>query len=120
MRENDFPGGPAARNGESKDRKEQLNIVTVYPQDLLAVKGNEGWEEIEFYVDSGATETVVGEDMLSSVEVREGMAKKRGVQYEVANGLLIPNLGEKRFRGIKDEGVTRNITTQVCDVNNPF
>ena len=44
-------------------------------------------------VDSGATETVVGEDMVESVEVVEGEASKKGVQYEVANGVRIPNLG---------------------------
>ena len=53
------------------------------------------WEEIEFYVDSGATETAVGEDMLNSVETRDGVARRKGVLYEVANGVRIPNLGEK-------------------------
>ena len=47
-------------------------------------------------VDSGATETVVGEDMLQSVETKEGEASKKGVQYEVASGTLIPNLGENK------------------------
>ena len=57
----------------------------------------EGWEELELAVDSGATENVVSEDMLQSVEMKEGLAAKRGVEYEVANGTRIPNLGEKRF-----------------------
>ena len=37
--------------------------------------------------------------------------------YEVANGDRIPNLGEKRFVGVSEEGVSRNITAQVCEVN---
>ena len=36
------------------------------------------WEEIEMFVDSGATETVLGEGMLHSVETRDGLARGRG------------------------------------------
>ena len=77
----------------------------------------DGWEEIEMAVDSGATETVIGPEELNSVETKEGAAFKRGVKYEVANGVRIPNLGEKVFQGITGEGVARKITTQVCEVN---
>ena len=48
-------------------------------------------------VDSGASESVVSEDMLTRVTTVEGYAQKKGVQYEVADGTLIPNLGEKKF-----------------------
>ena len=49
--------------------------------------------------------------------LKEGAARRRGVEYEVANGVRIPNLGEKKFVGISNEGVSRQITAQVCDVN---
>ncbi len=55
--------------------------------------------------------------MLEGVETKEGIAYKRGVKYEVANGVRIPNLGEKTFKGITTEGAIRSITAQVCDVN---
>ena len=35
----------------------------------------------------------------------------------MASGDLIPNLGEKRFVGVCENGETRNMTAQVCDVN---
>ena len=38
--------------------------------------------------------TVVNEDMLASVDIVEGEAFRKGVQYEVASGTLIPNQGE--------------------------
>ena len=69
------------------------------------------------YVDSGATETVMSEDMLRSIALREGMAMKQGVTYEVANGIRIANLGEKRFEGVTEDGGVKNITAQVCSVN---
>ena len=68
-------------------------------------------------VDSGATETVMGEDMLSSAETKMGAAARRGVEYGVANGVTIPNLGEKTFTFQTMEGAERKITAQLCDVN---
>ena len=45
---------------------------TIEPDHVKAVNAtDDGWQEIEFAVDSGATETVMGEDMLSSVEIKE-------------------------------------------------
>ena len=90
---------------------------TIEPDHVKAVNTDDGWEEIEFALDSGATETVMGESMLSSVETKEGAASKRGVEYEIATGELIPNLGEKKFQAVSQEGVTRSITAQVCAVN---
>ena len=56
-------------------------------------------------------------EMVTTADVLEGPASRRGVEYEVANGLRIPNLGEKRFVGITNEGVRRKLVAQVCDVN---
>ena len=69
------------------------------------------------YVDSGASETVVNKDMILTADVQEGHASRRGVEYEVANGVRIPNLGEKKFVGITNEGTKRKLVAQVCDVN---
>ena len=49
-------------------------------------------------MDSGAGETVIHPEMLSSIKLEDGEQKRRGVKYEVASGEMIPNLGEKRFR----------------------
>ena len=91
-------------------------LLTISP-DVLNSIGDDGWEEVELAVDSGASETVVSEDMISSAEIKQGLASKRGVQYEVANGVRIPNLGEKRFVATSEEGIKRHITAQVCEVN---
>ena len=91
-------------------------LLTVMPEGLSVV-GDGEWEEVELAVDSGAAETVIGEDMVQSAELRESIASKKGVEYEVANGVRIPNLGEKRFVGTSDEGISRRLTAQVCDVN---
>ena len=89
----------------------------VVPQGLNVVSEAPEWEEIEMAVDSGASESVVNEGMLNGVETLEGPDKKRGVQYEVADGTLIPNLGEKKYEAVCDAGVRRHMRSQVCDVN---
>ena len=92
-------------------------LQAIEPEGINKLDSLGEWEEIELAVDSGATETVINEDMIRSVEMKEGPASRRGVEYEVANGVRIPNLGEKKFVGISEEGAERNITAQVCDVN---
>ena len=90
----------------------------VYPEGSLnAVDDDDEWEKIEFNVDSGATETVLNEAMLLCIETKEGLAKKLGIKYEVANGVRIENLGQKEFQGVSKEGFVRGMTAQVCDVN---
>ena len=54
---------------------------------------------------------------MSGVETLEGKAKKMGVQYEVADGTLIPNMGEKKYIAVSDTGVARHMKSQVCEVN---
>ena len=92
-------------------------LDTIYPEGINGMKGDDGYTEVFFAMDSGATETVMSDGMLDMIGITKGSAYKQGVQYEVANGLRIPNLGEKRFVGETEEGFKRNMTAQVCDVN---
>ena len=91
-------------------------LRAVDPSGLNAVSPEE-WEEVKLTVDSRASETVVQESTLASISIKDGPQKKRGVRYEVANGELIDNLGERTFVGESGEGVARSLTAQVCDVN---
>ena len=67
------------------------------PDCVKAINADDGWEEIDFALDSGDTETVMGEDMLSS-EIKEGAASKRRVEDEIATWALFPNLMRRSFR----------------------
>ena len=60
---------------------------------MNGVTEDDEWEEVKLAVDSGATETVIPPDILEDVELRQGAPHRRGVEYEVANGVQIPNLG---------------------------
>ena len=96
-------------------------LATIEPETLNPVEKLPEWEVIELAVDSGASETVIPEDLIKSVQTKPSSASLRGVMYEVANGERIPNMGEKTFQALTDgEGFVRGITAQVCDVNKPL
>jgi hypothetical protein len=95
------------RTQKPKKTQNLQSLQTIYPSGVNSVVQDDGWEEIELAVDSGATETVVGEEMLGSIKTTEGEAFKRGVEYEVANGVTIPNLGEKCFVAVAEQGQRR-------------
>jgi len=108
------------------DKKEEpvmklpsLSILgTIEPEGVRAVGEQDGeWQEIDFAVDSGASETVINEGMGSNIKMTESAGSKRGVNYEVANGEYIPNEGEKKLLAVSEEFAVRDITAQVCDVN---
>ena len=52
------------------------------------------WEKITLTVDSGASDTVLLPHMLRQVDLVHTV--KVGTEYEVANGEVVHNLGEKR------------------------
>ena len=97
-------------------------LVTLEPEPLYSCKEGEGeeWELLDMLVDSGASETVVPPQAVSSVEVVPSDASRRGVMYEVANGSRIPNLGEKSFRASTEAGQLRDLTAQVAETNRPL
>ena len=92
-------------------------VIAIEPEGVCSLRPEGEWEEITLALDSGATETVIPPDILAGHELREGALFKRGVEYEVANGVQIPNMGEREFVGVTENGAQRSILAQVCDVN---
>ena len=67
--------------------------------------------------DSGASESVVADDMIANVATVEGEAMRKGAQSEVADGTLIPNLWENQFVAVSDGGIMRQMKAQMCEAN---
>ena len=108
------------RQGEvKKAKKEKAQELSApsSPRRSNSVTTKNKWEVIDFAVDSGASETVISEDMLPNIPIKQGDASRREVQYEIANGVHILNRGEKKFQGYSEEGAVRSVSTQVCEVN---
>ena len=53
------------------------------------------WVLIDVIADSGACETVMPKNLCANITLRESEASKAGVEYEVASGKAVPNLGER-------------------------
>ncbi len=61
---------------------------------ISAIKGPEEWIEIEIIVDSGACVTVMPRSLCEWICILQNRLSREGVEYEVANGAHIPNLGK--------------------------
>ena len=86
-------------NCDTAKREEEVNVlVAKEPSGAICTVTEDEWVEIEVAIDSGATETVMAEETINGiVDITEGPACRRGVTYEVANRVEIPNLGERKF-----------------------
>ena len=67
-----------------------------------AVQEAEAWEEIEMIVDSGASGTVVGEDMIKAVEATN---VKSDVSYKLADGSRVPHTGGRLSKHSPIKGI---------------
>ena len=85
---------------------------------LSAIHGEEEWIEIELTADSGACDTVIPRKLAEAIPIMPSLASLRGMEYEVASGQTIPNLGERRCL-VWTEGATevKRMNMQVADVH---
>ena len=104
--------GPTAASGESGG----VNVLQEIRTDGVNGFSDEAeeWEEVEFLVDSGASATVVSEDMIKAVKASSPDPSK---SYKLADGSIIPNKGEMFFKALTDEGHGKSLTTQVAEVD---
>ena len=82
---------------------------------------NAGWTPVEVIVDSGACETVMPRSMCSHIAIVPSEQSVVEVEYQVASGLDIPNLGERHCE-IFAEGNSSSMLMhfQVADVHKPL
>ena len=81
----------------------------------------EGWVEIEITIDSGACDTVMPAAMCGHISIVQTEDSRRGVEYEVANGETIPNLGERHcFLMTEDSHIMKEIVFQCADIHKPL
>ena len=87
------------------------------PHEVNSVNVCDGtWEKIDITVDSGAVDTVAPPSVASHVPIESTWASREGYCYRAANGQLLPNLGERKIRGVTQEGSAVGLTFQVAEV----
>ena len=85
----------------------------------ISAVGPGSWTEIVLCVDSGACETVMPLNMLDHISIVSSPQSAAGVEYEVANGASIPNVGERRLDAvtINSPDILKRLHMQVADVH---
>ena len=79
------------------------------------------WVLVDVIADSGACETVMPKGLCSNIQFRESAASKAGVEYEVASGNLVSNLGERHCEIFHDgAGSSMMMQFQVADIHRPL
>ena len=79
-------------------------LVAKEPIGAICTVADDEWVEIDVAIDSGSADTVMAEATLNGiVDITEGPALRRGVTYEVANGVDVSNLWERKFVGVAEE-----------------
>jgi hypothetical protein len=83
--------------------------------------GDNGWVEIEVTIDSGACDTVMPTRLCSHISIVQTEDSRRGMEYEVANGETIPNVGERRCLLMSEDSANpKRITFQCADIHKPL
>ena len=79
------------------------------------------WVEVELCADTGACDTVMPRKMCTKIPIQPSIQSINLIEYDVASGETIPNLGERRCvmwtEGASSE---RQINLQVADVHKPL
>ena len=98
----------------------------IYTQESMAIMGKaslspcspaEEWIEIELTADSGACHTVIPRKTAEGIPLLPSVAVLRGMEYEVASGKSIPNLGERRcLVWMENATEVKRMNMQVADV----
>ena len=80
--------------------------------------GGGGWIQVEFCADTGACDTVMPRTLCGDIPITPSLQSLNFMEYEVANGHCIPNLGERKClmwtEGAEHE---RPMNVQVADVH---
>jgi hypothetical protein len=78
----------------------------------------EEWFELEMTADTGACDTVMPRKMAEHIVIQPSLQSLRSMEYEVADGRGIPNLGERRcIMWTENANEARKINLQVADVH---
>ena len=88
----ELPKGLAGASSRAPGHIGSANVLRERSPQLSAINDG-GWEQITLIVDSGASDTVIPPKVCRAEEFRH--SSKVGTEYEVADGGVAKNMGEK-------------------------
>ena len=88
---------------------------------ISAIKKPDDWVLIDVTIDSGTCVTVMPSGLCPGIVIIDNDLSKNGVEYEVASGECIANLGERQCQVMTVGSMTaKRIVLQVADVHKPL
>ena len=85
---------------------------------LSPMSAMDEWYKVELAADTGACATVIPKGMCLGIPIVPSFQSINGMEYEVASGEAIPNLGERRCEMWTDGATApKSIAMQVADVH---
>ena len=107
-------GHSTSTNGLSVIQEKKSSTISI-------VSRPDEWVSITVTVDSGACVTVMPSGICLGIPIVDNDLCRAGVEYEVANGESIPNLGERQCQVMTVGSMTpKKITFQVAEVHKPL
>lgn len=96
-----------------------IDLMTVRTQNPICAMGEPPeWQEIEITVDSGACDTVMPAGMCTHISIVSTPESRAGLEYEVANGAGLPNLGQRSLLMMTENShLMKQIIFQCADVH---
>ena len=113
--------GVASPYQDTSPLRQVSTLIPVKRPGISIIQKPDEWVEIEITVDSGACVTVMPRTLCQGISILQNRLSLDGVEYEVANGAHIPNLGERRCEMMTvGSDKSKRITFQVADVHKPL
>ena len=111
-----------AIGGTNRAPRDGISIMEVVKKPgISAIQRPDEWIQIEVTVDSGACVTVMPVGICMGISILQNAQTRAEVEYEVANGQTIPNLGERKCEVMTaGSSIPKRITFQVADVHKPL
>ena len=106
-----------------RDRNEHAAVVSVDVEEASEVLNAGTWQnrEIEMILDSGACRHVIPPSEVSGYPVRESPGSRRGQNFVVGNGEIVPNEGQVHLNlaALVGDSAHRDVTSvfQVAELN---
>ena len=114
-----------------RKRRDHLKVQPVHfaPAEPLRAFGvgsdcwmseDQGYVKVTTEMDSGCVQSVAPPTLLPDIPIAKSHGQQIGQKYQVANGEIIPNVGEKSIPMVLSSGENAHHTYQMADVTGPL
>ncbi len=111
--------GKGENTWHSQNKFEALGNENEEDDNMMTVTGDERekWKKVTITVDSGATISVIPENVANKLPVVDSKASTNKTKFRAANGGIITSRGRREVHGKTDTGIACKVGFEVCGVS---